>query len=65
MRYLLEETAQQFFKDETAEYPLRAGMDALPELPKLQSLRLIDVPLERLGRDLEGSVDLLKEVGLT
>ena len=63
--YLLEETAQEYFREETAEYPLRAGVEPLDELPPLDSLRLIDVPLTDLGKDLEASLALLKEVGLT
>lgn len=65
VRYLLDTNAQEFFRDETAEYPLRLGMDPIPELPKLADLKTVDLPLSQLGRDLEGTVALLKEVGLT
>lgn len=63
--YLLGQEAQEYFRTETAEYPLSAGVEPLPELPKLADLRVIDVPLHQLGRDLEASLELLKEVGLT
>lgn len=65
VRFLLDEEAQRFFRDETTEYPLRTGVDAIAELPALSSLKTIDLPLSQLGRDLEGTVELLKEVGLT
>ncbi|MGH9178957.1 MAG: iron ABC transporter substrate-binding protein, partial [Acidimicrobiales bacterium] len=65
VRFLLGEEAQQYFREETSEYPLRAGVDPIPELPPLGQLRTIDVPLTQLGRDLEGTVQLLKDVGLT
>ncbi|MDP9387477.1 MAG: iron ABC transporter substrate-binding protein [Actinomycetota bacterium] len=65
VRFLLSPEAQRYFREETAEYPLRTGVDPLPELPPLHALRTVDVPLERLGRDLEGTVRLLKDVGLT
>ncbi len=65
VRFLLEEEAQTYFRDQTAEYPLRPGTTPIPELPPLERLRTIDVPLERLGRDLEASQQLLREVGLT
>jgi iron(III) transport system substrate-binding protein len=65
VRYLLGNQAQQYFRDETAEYPLRGGIEPIPELPPLSELKTIDVPLSRLGRDLERSLELLKEVGLT
>lgn len=65
VRYLLGPEAQEYFREETAEYPLRDGVDPIPELPRLSELRTIDVPLTQLGRDLEGTVELLKEVGIT
>ena len=63
--YLLQSGAQEYFRTETAEYPLAGGVDPRPELPKLADMKVIDVPLHQLGRDLEASVNLLKEVGLT
>ena len=65
VRYLLDTKAQEYFRTETAEYPLRAGTDPIPELPKLADLQVVDLPLTQLGRDLEGTVTLLKDVGLT
>ena len=65
VRFLLSEESQRFFRDETTEYPLRTGVDAIAELPPLSSLKTIDLPLGDLGRDLEGTVELLKDVGLT
>ena len=65
VRFLLEEQAQSYFRDETAEYPLRRGSTPITQLPPLDRLRTIDVPLDRLGRDLEGSLQLLREAGLT
>lgn len=65
VRFLLSPESQRYFREETAEYPLRAGVDPIPELPPLRSLRTVDVPLTTLGRDLEGTVELLKDVGLT
>ena len=65
VRFLLSEESQRYFRDETAEYPMRAGVGPIAELPALDALRTVDVPLTRLGRDLEGSVQLLKDVGLT
>lgn len=64
-QYLLGQQGQEYFREETAEYPMRPDVAPLPELPPLSSLRLIEVPLSSLGRDLEGSLGLLKEVGLT
>lgn len=65
VEYMLGRTAQEYFRDQTSEYPLTSGVTALPELPKLSDLTTIDVPLTQLGKDLTASVSLLKEVGLT
>lgn len=65
VRFLLSEESQRYFREETAEYPLRAGIGPIAEIPALDALRTVDVPLTRLGRDLEGTVQLLKDVGLT
>ncbi len=65
VRFLLEEESQHYFRDETAEYPLRAGVDPIAELPALASLKTVPIPLTQLGRDLQGTVELLKDVGLT
>jgi iron(III) transport system substrate-binding protein len=65
LEFLLSEEGQSYFREETAEYPVAAGIEALPELPPLADLRTIDVPLTDLGKDLEGTVELLREVGLS
>ncbi|HUP70840.1 MAG TPA: iron ABC transporter substrate-binding protein [Acidimicrobiales bacterium] len=65
VRFLLDEKSQHYFRDETAEYPMRKGIDPIAELPPLGDLKTIDVPLAALGRDLEGTVKMLKDVGLT
>ena len=65
VEYLLGPDAQEYFRTETSEYPLRNGSEPLPELPKLADVKVIDVPLHRLGDDLQATLDLLKEVGLT
>lgn len=65
VRFLLDEESQHYFRDETAEYPLRKGVEPIAELPPLQELKTIEVPLTTLGRDLEGTVKLLKDVGIT
>ena len=63
--YLLAGTAQEYFSEETTEYPLREGVPADPQLPPLESIKTIDVPLTDLGKDLEATLDLIDEVGLS
>ena len=63
--FLLSAEAQEYFSDETTEYPLRPEVPASDKLPPLDSIKTIEVPLSELGKDLEASVDLIREVGLT
>ena len=60
--YLLSETAQQYFATETHEYPLIAGVDPNPGIPGLDTLDPPSLALTSLA-DLEGTLDLLREVG--
>jgi iron(III) transport system substrate-binding protein len=65
VEFLLSKRGQEYFRDETTEYPLASGVAAIDELPPIASLKTIDVPLDRLGTDLSGSLELIKDVGLT
>lgn len=65
VEFLLSRKGQEYFRDETTEYPLAAGVEAIDELPPIAELKTIDVPLDRLGKDLSGSLQLIKDVGLT
>ena len=60
--YLLSETAQQYFATETHEYPLIAGVDPNPGIPGLDTLDPPSLALTSLA-DLEGTLNLLREVG--
>lgn len=61
--YLLGVDAQTFFAEETFEYPLAAGVEAIADLPPLESFQTPDIDLTDLD-DLAGTVQLLTEVGL-
>jgi iron(III) transport system substrate-binding protein len=60
--YLLSEEAQTFFATETYEYPLIEGVATDPALPPLSDIGTPDIDLSQLS-DLEGTLDLLGEVG--
>lgn len=60
--YLLSNKAQQYFSDETSEYPLVVGLAARPELPPLDTIESPDIDLSDLS-DLEPSVAMLQETG--
>lgn len=62
LEYLLSESGQQYFADETYEYPLIDGVSPEPGLPALDSVTRPEVDLSRLG-DLEQTQELLRDVG--
>ena len=61
--YLVGESAQQYFAEETAEYPLAAGVAAAAEMPPLSDLSPPAVDLSQLD-DIESTQELLVETGL-
>jgi iron(III) transport system substrate-binding protein len=62
LRYLLSEPAQAYFADTNYELPVVAGVPTQQGLPELGSLTLPAFDLNLL-LDLQGTVDLLIEVG--
>jgi iron(III) transport system substrate-binding protein len=61
--WLLSDPTQQWFVENTWEYPLVPGVAAADGLPPLDSLRGPDVPLADLA-DLPGTLVMLEDVGL-
>ena len=60
--FLLSEEAQQYFADETFEYPLVAGIPINEELVPLSEIETPNIDLSNLD-DLEGTLELLRETG--
>jgi iron(III) transport system substrate-binding protein len=63
VEFLLSEEAQTYFAEETKEYPLAAGVEPDPELPPLGDIATPDIDLSDLS-DLEGTLELLQDVGI-
>ena len=61
--YLLSDDAQQFYSEETFEYPLTEGVQPPPDLPPLGSLDTPDIDLNDLG-SLQETARLIEESGL-
>ena len=61
--YLLSDEAQTYFAEETKEYPLVEGVEADPALPPLSEIGTPQIDLSDLD-DLEGTLELLQEVGI-
>ncbi|MDV6011566.1 extracellular solute-binding protein [Haloechinothrix sp. LS1_15] len=63
--FLLSGTAQQYFADETAEYPMRQDVTSTRhELGELDELPGPDIDLSRLST-LDDTLELLRDVGLS
>jgi iron(III) transport system substrate-binding protein len=63
IEYLLSDEAQEFFAEETFEYPLVEGVEPVADLPPLESLETPAVDIRELG-DLAETVDLIAESGI-
>ncbi|GAW91001.1 iron ABC transporter substrate-binding protein [Calderihabitans maritimus] len=61
--YLLSDEAQQYFADETYEYPLVEGIKIHPDLVPLSEIETPDIDLGDLS-DLENTLKLLQETGV-
>jgi len=61
--YLLSEEAQEYFRDETFEYPLASGVEPFEGLPPLDTINTPDIDLSNL-EDLEGTIILLQDTGV-
>ena len=65
VRFLLSRTGQQYFRNETFEYPLTAGLTHPEGTPPLDEVVGPDIELDTLGDELAPTLELLDEVGLT
>src|ERR687894_276335 len=63
LEFALSDEAQQYFADETYEYPLVDGIETNEELPPLSDLQSPQVDLSNLD-DLGGTLELLQETGV-
>ena len=63
LQYMLSADAQQYFTDETHEYPLLPGVAADPELQPLAEIDPPEIDLSDLT-DLEGSLEMMRETGI-
>ncbi|MPZ23407.1 MAG: extracellular solute-binding protein [Dehalococcoidia bacterium] len=63
IEFLLAADAQQYFADQTFEYPLVEGIETHPELTPLAELEPPAINLADLA-DLEGTLELLRETGV-
>ena len=62
IRFLVSEESQTYFREQTFEYPVAAGVSAWPTLVPLDDLNPPSLALTSLS-DLEGTIALLEAVG--
>ena len=65
IEFLLSPEAQHYFREETFEYPLAAGLEADPELPSLADQDLPSVNFDALGAELRSTVEMIDASGLS
>jgi len=63
MDFLLSEEAQTYFAEETFEIPLAGDVEPVEGVPSLDEITVPDLDLNQLD-DLEGTLDLLAELGI-
>lgn len=64
VEFLLADEAQTYFAEQTKEYPLVEGVEAVDRLPPLESLETPDIDLSDLDT-LEETLQMIEEAGLT
>jgi iron(III) transport system substrate-binding protein len=63
--FLLSREAQEFFSEETFEYPLADGVEPSDALPAFDEIAKTRVDLDELGGGLERTTEMIDESGLT
>ena len=63
VEFLLSAEAQEYFATETFEYPLVGGVEVAADVPPLEEIGTPEIDLSDLS-DLEGTLELLQEVGI-
>lgn len=64
VEFLLSPESQQYFAEETFEYPLASGAEPAPELPPFEDVSATRVDLGELGSGLRETAELIDASGL-
>ncbi|TDY04293.1 extracellular solute-binding protein [Thiohalophilus thiocyanatoxydans] len=62
--FVVSEKGQKMFAEVNREYPTRPGVPAADEVPPLDSYKVADVPMARLGEQRNATLDLIEQVGM-
>ena len=63
VNYLLSESAQRYFAEQTFEYPLVTGVNPSGDLPALETIETPELDLSNL-KDVQGTTTLLQDLGI-
>jgi iron(III) transport system substrate-binding protein len=64
VRFMLSPEAQEYFAQETREYPLAAGVEPPGNIPALDMEQATLIDVDALGAGLSDTLDLIREAGL-
>jgi len=64
VEFLLSKSAQEFYAEETLEYPLAAGVEPVVDLPSLAEIQSSELDLGSLGDQLTATKQLIERSGL-
>lgn len=64
VEYLLSEEAQEYFTEETMEYPVVDGVEPAGDLPRIDELDAPEEDLNELGADLVRTQELIAQSGI-
>jgi iron(III) transport system substrate-binding protein len=64
VEFLLERSSQEFFAEETFEYPLVSGVEPAGDLPPLEELDPPDVDVDELGGGFAETQELIESSGI-
>lgn len=64
VRYLLQKHAQEYFSEQTFEYPLAAGVNATKVLPPVDFSSAEGLDFDKLGGDLDSTRKMIRDAGL-
>ena len=64
VEFLLSRDAQEYFSEETFEYPLASGVEPAQDLEPLDTVDTPDIDIGALGADLRTTAEMISESGL-
>lgn len=65
IEFMLSADAQEFFAEETFEYPLAAGVEPAGTIPPLSEISTTSIDLDELGGGLQRTTELIEQSGLS